>query len=234
MQQAANILASCIRNENTSRDQLEFIGTTCARPYALVIVSCMTYRSKAETNDVLEFLKKTSTSNVATYANGQIIILTAYADARHIIDAISKLEKQCKTTSVISLPFENMSTISQQYELALYCLSRAGTYHVVDAKDWALPFIKKSITESLNLDGLTHPALAKLAHYDELNQSNLLQTLKVYLEHDRNAQRCANMLYLHRNSLQYRVRRIQEIADIDLDDPEERTYLRLSFILCGY
>ena len=100
-----------------------------------------------------------------------------------------------------------------------------------DAKDSALAFLTSKITSSIDTEDLLHPAIAKLARYDQVNQSNLLHTLKVYLENDRNAQRCANLLYLHRNSLQYRVRRIQEIAGINLDDPYERSYLRLSFLL---
>ena len=78
---------------------------------------------------------------------------------------------------------------------------------------------------------MLHPALEKLKAYDAANQSDLYNTLKVYLLNDRNAQRCASILYLHRNSLQYRVKRIQEITGVDLNDETERTYLGLSFLL---
>ena len=89
------------------------------------------------------------------------------------------------------------------------------------------------IKNHVEVGGLLHPALETLANYDAENRSNMLDTLRVYLDNDRNAQQCANKLYLHRNSLQYRVRRIQEIADINLDDPDERAYLRLSYFLCS-
>ena len=97
--------------------------------------------------------------------------------------------------------------------------------------DRELKHLKEVIVENVDTRSLLHPALGKLAEYDRNNQSDMLETLKVYLDSDRNAQRCANLLYLHRNSLQYRVRRIQEIADVDLENPDERTYLRLSLFL---
>lgn len=95
----------------------------------------------------------------------------------------------------------------------------------------ALEALVADIKANVNLDGALHPALDKLAEYDSANQSDFLNTLAVYLENDCNAQKCGRLLFLHRNSLVYRIRRIQEIADFDLSDPAERAYLRLSLLL---
>ncbi len=95
----------------------------------------------------------------------------------------------------------------------------------------ALDDLVASIKSNVNLNGMLHPALDKLAEYDRANSSDFLRTLKVYLENDCNAQKCGRLLFLHRNSLVYRIRRIQEIAGCDLSDPDERSYLRLSLLL---
>ncbi|MBQ9041640.1 MAG: helix-turn-helix domain-containing protein [Eggerthellaceae bacterium] len=95
----------------------------------------------------------------------------------------------------------------------------------------ALDALVANIKSNVNLDGALHPALDKLAEYDRANSSDFLLTLKVYLENDCNAQKCGRILFLHRNSLVYRIRRIQEIAGCDLSDPAERAYLRLSLLL---
>lgn len=87
------------------------------------------------------------------------------------------------------------------------------------------------IRSAVSLEGKLHPALAILAEYDRENQADFLHTLEVYLDNDCNAQKCGRLLFLHRNSLVYRIRRIQEITDCDLSNPEERAYLRLSFLL---
>ncbi len=95
----------------------------------------------------------------------------------------------------------------------------------------ALNALVADIKSNVNLDGALHPALDKLEEYDEANQSDFLRTLAVYLENDCNAQKCGRLLFLHRNSLVYRIRRIQEITECDLSDPVERAYLRLSLLL---
>ena len=95
----------------------------------------------------------------------------------------------------------------------------------------ALDALVDAIRESSAVDGLLHPALNIIERYDRENQTDLLRTLKVYLENDCNAQKCGRLLFLHRNSLVYRVHRIQEISGCDLSDPTERSYLRISFLL---
>lgn len=95
----------------------------------------------------------------------------------------------------------------------------------------ALDALVDAIRENVVIDDLLHPALGIIERYDHQNQTDLLRTLKIYLENDCNAQKCGRLLFLHRNSLVYRVHRIQEITGCDLSDPVERSYLRISFLL---
>ncbi|MFL0196570.1 PucR family transcriptional regulator [Clostridium sp. WILCCON 0269] len=62
--------------------------------------------------------------------------------------------------------------------------------------------------------------LLKLKEYDEKNSSNLLETLIVYLKENRNLGKTAEILYIHRNTIKYRVKRIEEILNCDLKDEE--------------
>ena len=103
-----------------------------------------------------------------------------------------------------------------------------------DAGNEIADALNKLVTEikgSTDLQGLLHPAINRLAKYDRENQADFLHTLEIYLDNDCNAQKCGRLLFLHRNSLVYRIRRIQEIAGCNLSDPQERAYLRISFLL---
>ena len=95
----------------------------------------------------------------------------------------------------------------------------------------ALNALVTEIKSNVNLEGALHPALAKLEQYDKENQSDFLRTLSVYLNNDCNAQKCGRLLFLHRNSLVYRIHRIEDITGCDLSDPTERAFLRLSLLL---
>ncbi len=74
-------------------------------------------------------------------------------------------------------------------------------------------------------------ALGSLLKYDRQNHSELVQTLEAFFSHQENLARTAEALHLHRNSLAYRVRRIQEISNVSLDDAEARFRLQLALKL---
>ncbi|WP_406541740.1 PucR family transcriptional regulator [Clostridium ljungdahlii] len=62
--------------------------------------------------------------------------------------------------------------------------------------------------------------LLKLKIYDEKNSSVLVKTLIAYLKENRNLGKTAEKLYIHRNTIKYRINRIEEILNCDLKDDE--------------
>ena len=60
--------------------------------------------------------------------------------------------------------------------------------------------------------------LKKLEMYDNTNSSFLIDTLLNYYMCGFNIGKAAQMMYVHRNSLQYRLKKIEEILEISLDD----------------
>lgn len=69
-----------------------------------------------------------------------------------------------------------------------------------------------------------------LANYDRERGSGLVRTLTVYFETGTNASKTSERLYLHRNSLLYRLERIQELTGLDLRDHESRLILQLGLL----
>ncbi|MBU3113226.1 PucR family transcriptional regulator [Clostridium lacusfryxellense] len=65
---------------------------------------------------------------------------------------------------------------------------------------------------------LYQETLYKLEKYDLKNSSNLLETLEIYLEQQKNIGLAAECLYIHRNTMKYRINRIEEILGCNLKD----------------
>ena len=59
----------------------------------------------------------------------------------------------------------------------------------------------------------------------------LLETLRVYLQSNCNIKESAHTLHMHRNSVTYRLHKIEEMCRIDLNDMETCFRLRISFML---
>lgn len=65
------------------------------------------------------------------------------------------------------------------------------------------------------------PEVLELLEYDKENNSDLVTTLWVYLENFGNTSKSASQLYIHKNTLLYRISKIKDILKNDLDSGEE-------------
>lgn len=72
-----------------------------------------------------------------------------------------------------------------------------------------------------------HPDVYRLFCQDEV----LYKTLWAYLLQDRSVIRTVQMLYVHKNTLLYRLRRIEELLQYSFSDSYTRSYMRMSFLL---
>ena len=95
----------------------------------------------------------------------------------------------------------------------------------------AMPYILEQATKRLPGTMICHEGLLELKKHDEENQTQYMETLRVYLEQHLSATQAARELFIHRSTFLYRLDRIREILQSDLDDPEEIFYLELSFRL---
>lgn len=73
--------------------------------------------------------------------------------------------------------------------------------------------------------------LKKLVDYDEKNNSDLQEVLKCYLDHDGSVSQTADMLFVHRNTINYKLNKIKEILGIDLSSLETRMELMMALAL---
>jgi len=62
--------------------------------------------------------------------------------------------------------------------------------------------------------------LQPLIDYDEQYGSDLITTLEAYLKNDKKISRTADELFIHRNTVRYRIDRINDILGVDLEDGE--------------
>ena len=69
-----------------------------------------------------------------------------------------------------------------------------------------------------------------LVDHDRERHSDLVRTLRFYFATGANASEAADRLFLHRNSLLYRLERIQKLTGLDLKDPGARLALQLGLL----
>ena len=77
---------------------------------------------------------------------------------------------------------------------------------------------------------LTGP-LARLVEYDQQHDGQLVATLRAWLDAFGDVGKASEAVFVHPNTFRYRLRRVREVGDVDLLDPERRFALSLQLHL---
>ncbi len=73
--------------------------------------------------------------------------------------------------------------------------------------------------------------LSPLEAYDEEWESELVDTLRVYVEHGANLNSTARSLFIHRHTLRYRLEQIADILKVDIDSQEVLLNLQIAYLI---
>jgi PucR family transcriptional regulator, purine catabolism regulatory protein len=113
---------------------------------------------------------------------------------------------------------------------ALEILKREGkTSYISDYKELGIYRLFFDMSKFDEMKNLFNETLLKLQEYDEKSSSNLFETLSLYFNENRNLGQAAEKMYIHRNTMKYRIKRIQEILNCDLKD--EKTVFNITLCL---
>lgn len=81
---------------------------------------------------------------------------------------------------------------------------------------------------------VSHPALTVLREFDEKHHADLYHTLYSYLKNNQQLQKTADELFVHRNTLRYRLRQIDELIQLDLSQIDHVLRLYMSYQMTDY
>ncbi|MGN7375412.1 PucR family transcriptional regulator [Bacillus halotolerans] len=102
----------------------------------------------------------------------------------------------------------------------LFSFSELGIYQYLDVLD-----------EKRKQTGYFNYSLSKLEQYDRDHQSNMVETLERFIEADSNVNTASKLLNIHVNTLNYRLKRISQIAEIDLKNVNQKFTIYLDIKL---
>ena len=96
-----------------------------------------------------------------------------------------------------------------------------SVFHFYHYEDYYLNHLVANGIDSLPgvfTNSFAFRAIKAIKLHDEKHSTNLLETLAMYLECDRNAARASAQLHMHRNTVLYQIRKIENMMGFSLDD----------------
>lgn len=128
-----------------------------------------------------------------------------------------------RITIGIGRPYDNYRELSSSYReasRALQKLELSATQNIAHFEDLGIYRILSHELIQPDIIQFAYEVLGDLLQYDRDRDSDLLGTLRTYLECGRNVKRVSEVMFTHYNTVIYRLQRIREIAGIDLDDAD--------------
>ena len=213
--------------------QLQASGTYLAdfHPRAFALIDLETYHSaymgKRHLKEELE--AQIPDSHPFLYKGDVFLFLHREGDG----DIFSELAEEFQLKILISAPIDDLFTLPQLYRTARETLElmKDARFHgeaVCSAQQLRTPLLLK------NLEGrgdLVSPELRRLAVHDREKGTQYCETLYHYLTCCHSLIKTSNALYTHRNTVLYRIRRLQEDFAIPLEEPSLHADLLLGVSL---
>ena len=148
-----------------------------------------------------------------------------------VIEMFKSLLKQMNYVAGISSPFTDILQINNYINQADYALCRVAENNCKDTifsfQDHILEYMLSQCVKDISLPNLYPHGLQSLIEYDKKKQSDLVNTLYIYLRNEMNVTRTAEAVYLHRSSVLKRLNKIEKQFGIDLSDPDNRLHLQI-------
>lgn len=117
---------------------------------------------------------------------------------------------------------ESNSDIKISYKEAFKALSMIDIYHrdskIIKYKELGIIRWLVELSDIKEIQRYCYENLGPILEYDKKHGMDLMGTLKCYFQNNRHLLKTSQELFIHRNTLLYRLSTIKELLKIDLDD----------------
>lgn len=206
------------------------------------------YRHNFALKQLIYSLKIIMGNCISTYYNDMIIFLVSNNNdnvlSSHMNCALIEFLNLNNLSCALSLVFENILYVKDFFFQCKYTLNFSSKnktnnklYAFEDFIDYYLFYAAETREHNfykLSLSSLIHPLITKLLCYDKEHNSNLFETLRVYFEHNKSANKASTALNIHRSTFFYRFNKLQEILNMSLKDNTQLFKLELSLKILAY
>lgn len=162
------------------------------------------------------------------------IVMIFESSSEHLFSQFRTFLADSNMFAGISKSFTNIKDIKKAYTEAVKAvelgikLNEPGS--IFRYKDLQLYHLIDLCAKQKDIKDFCVPTLFKLMEYDP----ELSMTLYLYLRNEKSQAKTARELHIQRSSLLYRLRKIEEILELKLDDYQSVLHLQLSYEILNY
>ncbi|MCL2124899.1 MAG: helix-turn-helix domain-containing protein [Oscillospiraceae bacterium] len=189
-----------------------------------------------------DYIEKMISGSKALIYNDYIVVVTSCSRENNLLEAdtntLDEFLREYNMRAGISRSFLRLEDMGEHYRQSLEALNigmRMNTDECLYSyEDYAVYHIAKVCSQYAGLRQFCQPKLYELLEYDKEHNTSFTNSLYAYLKHSRNITETAKALHLHRNSMIYHLKRIEEILGFPLSESNTLLHIELSFRFMEY
>nr|WGD71901.1 sporulation transcriptional activator AdeR [Bacillus subtilis] len=242
------MLTGHIHQEDDMADGFHKLGMAAPSEFSVMIIR-INGELTEKIEQQLQYLQETTQKVyvlLTTVDSNELIILTSpktdhpFQDLKQFALSTQKQLKERYKIEDVSIAFggiyNSISFVSRSYQEALSVLKTKErfaeeTKHLFSFSELGIYQYLDVLNEKRKQAGHYNYSLSKLEQYDRDHQSNMVETLERFIEADSNVNTASKLLNIHVNTLNYRLKRISQIAEIDLKNVNQKFTIYLDIKL---
>jgi purine catabolism regulator len=146
--------------------------------------------------------------------------------AEELQASVAQMLPEISVSIGLGRPHKSLVDLRQSYYEASYAIRirklKGGDGLIASFGDLGSYGLLLGLQDTLSLQVFYDSVLGKLHEYDEQNSSDLVKSLACFLEANGHWGEAAERLYVHRHTLRYRMKRVEEITTRDLGSSQDR------------
>ncbi|MCD8149367.1 MAG: helix-turn-helix domain-containing protein [Clostridiales bacterium] len=228
--------------EDTIQTRLKFMQVKF-RKYLYVMVGSVGKNNYEGTVEEHIDLRELNSQNlgVALLYNTNLVMILSFdkplRDYAEILNSMPDFLKRQNFVCGISSRFTNISDLRKNHLDAVralqYGIRLRGDRPIYCFHDFILYEMFERVPDA-ELIHYIHPDIMKLRKYDEQKGTELCQTLQIYLDNNTSQAKTAEILYIHRNTVNYRLNQCMQIMETDFKERAELTVFLISLYILEY
>ncbi|MPM38846.1 hypothetical protein SDC9_85476 [bioreactor metagenome] len=151
------------------------------------------------------------------------------------LQALTDYLKANNIKAGISRNMRGLTCLHEQFRQALSARKAGIRLNRADAlfeyEQYALYCLFMKAPSHIDLSDFCSPALLRLITYDRENNTEYVKTLYTFLNHNGNYTSSADALFIHRTSLIYRMKKMEETLCLQLSSSKVRNHIYISYLI---
>ncbi|QUW23600.1 PucR family transcriptional regulator ligand-binding domain-containing protein [Sporosarcina sp. Marseille-Q4063] len=242
-----NLLFHYKRHADSTRKSLMQLGFPQSAELAIITCTTTDARSSIDSYENLiqfafqnrykRFLRIKHKNHLIFLINRTQITTSNSPFSKTVEDIYDKITQKNGSLNVIIAKgnfYEDYENIHKSYEESLTVIQLAQLHNnrfLYKYKEIGAYKIIMGVQNRTLIESFRQNMLGQLYRYDDLRNTDYVSFLRIFLEENGSTSKISERLFIHRNTVLYKIKKVERLLDMDATNPFTKTNLYMAFLI---